>query len=194
MFSFFVLTNRCGNVAAILELDEHLQREFIIFEAAPQETRGIPSKKPVADYFLWSLWADSHDVWRSLVPFHTSRSSTLLLDGSVSLNSEQFDRKPAKPLRGSIEPQLEELDLCRTARAWQSSHCESKGRGGYWVHDCCHHQSFFLPSVSFHFHLLSCSLSPCRCYSLPPWLNLHHHCRFLSRRTLSLVLGVFGRS
>ncbi|XP_050808355.1 serine/threonine-protein phosphatase 4 catalytic subunit isoform X2 [Gopherus flavomarginatus] len=43
---------RCGNVAAILELDEHLQKEFIIFEAAPQETRGIPSKKPVADYFL----------------------------------------------------------------------------------------------------------------------------------------------
>lgn len=45
---------RCGNVAAILELDEHLQKEFIIFEAAPQETRGIPSKKPVADYFLWA--------------------------------------------------------------------------------------------------------------------------------------------
>uniref|UniRef100_A0A671SY24 Serine/threonine-protein phosphatase n=1 Tax=Sinocyclocheilus anshuiensis TaxID=1608454 RepID=A0A671SY24_9TELE len=43
---------RGGNVAAILELDEHLQKEFIIFEAAPQETRGIPSKKPVADYFL----------------------------------------------------------------------------------------------------------------------------------------------
>lgn len=55
-------TIRCGNVAAILELDEHLQREFIIFEAAPQETRGIPSKKPVADYFLWRLWEDSHDV------------------------------------------------------------------------------------------------------------------------------------
>lgn len=49
---FFVWIIRCGNVAAILELDEHLQREFIIFEAAPQETRGIPSKKPVADYFL----------------------------------------------------------------------------------------------------------------------------------------------
>lgn len=59
---------RCGNVAAILELDEHLQREFIIFEAAPQETRGIPSKKPVADYFLWSPRADSHDV-SSLDPF-----------------------------------------------------------------------------------------------------------------------------
>jgi len=39
-------------VAAILELDEHLQREFIIFEAAPQEQRGIPSKKPQPDYFL----------------------------------------------------------------------------------------------------------------------------------------------
>lgn len=44
--------NRCGNVAAILELNEHLQREFTIFEAAPQESRGIPSKKPQADYFL----------------------------------------------------------------------------------------------------------------------------------------------
>lgn len=43
---------RCGNVAAILELDEHLKREFTIFEAAPQESRGIPSKKPQADYFL----------------------------------------------------------------------------------------------------------------------------------------------
>ena len=27
---------RCGNVAAILQLDENLQREFTIFEAAPQ--------------------------------------------------------------------------------------------------------------------------------------------------------------
>ncbi|KAI0231143.1 Serine/threonine-protein phosphatase 4 catalytic subunit [Lamellibrachia satsuma] len=43
---------RCGNVAAILELDEHLQRDFTVFEAAPQEQRGIPSKKPQADYFL----------------------------------------------------------------------------------------------------------------------------------------------
>ena len=27
---------RCGNVAAILELDEHLNKNFKIFEAAPQ--------------------------------------------------------------------------------------------------------------------------------------------------------------
>ena len=39
-------------MAAILELDEHLQRDFTIFEAAPQETRGVPSKKPQPDYFL----------------------------------------------------------------------------------------------------------------------------------------------
>eukprot|EP01136_Pigoraptor_vietnamica_P020067 Opistho-1_new@68435 len=43
---------RCGNVAAILELDEHLARNFKIFEAAPQETRGVPAKRPQADYFL----------------------------------------------------------------------------------------------------------------------------------------------
>eukprot|EP00611_Tribonema_gayanum_P007400 TRINITY_DN1676_c0_g2_i5.p3 TRINITY_DN1676_c0_g2~~TRINITY_DN1676_c0_g2_i5.p3 ORF type:complete len:117 (-),score=43.51 TRINITY_DN1676_c0_g2_i5:466-816(-) len=43
---------RCGNVAAILELDEHLGRAFKIFEAAPQDTRGVPAKSPAPDYFL----------------------------------------------------------------------------------------------------------------------------------------------
>ncbi|KNC86889.1 serine/threonine-protein phosphatase 4 catalytic subunit [Sphaeroforma arctica JP610] len=43
---------RCGNVASILELDENLVRKFKIFEAAPQEERNLPSKKPIADYFL----------------------------------------------------------------------------------------------------------------------------------------------
>lgn len=52
MLYIFLFIFRCGNVAAILELNEHLQRDFTIFEAAPQESRGIPSKKPQADYFL----------------------------------------------------------------------------------------------------------------------------------------------
>jgi len=70
---------RCGNVAAILELDENLDKQFRVFEAAPhvciyysndllfflvmitllvehdnllQESRGVPSKKPAPDYFL----------------------------------------------------------------------------------------------------------------------------------------------
>ena len=43
---------RCGNVAAILELDEHLSKNYKIFEAAPQEARGVPAKKPAPDYFL----------------------------------------------------------------------------------------------------------------------------------------------
>jgi len=43
---------RCGNVAAILELDENRNANFKIFEAAPQEARGIPAKKPAPDYFL----------------------------------------------------------------------------------------------------------------------------------------------
>lgn len=42
---------RCGNVAALLELDE-TSREFTIFEAAPQESRGMPAKRPQPDYFL----------------------------------------------------------------------------------------------------------------------------------------------
>lgn len=43
---------RCGNVAAILELDEHLERSFKIFDAAPQDNRGAPAKKISPDYFL----------------------------------------------------------------------------------------------------------------------------------------------
>mmetsp|Transcript_35362 Transcript_35362/g.69359 ORF Transcript_35362/g.69359 Transcript_35362/m.69359 type:complete len:306 (+) Transcript_35362:27-944(+) len=43
---------RCGNVAAILELDEHCTADFKIFEAAPEEARGIPAKKPAPEYFL----------------------------------------------------------------------------------------------------------------------------------------------
>lgn len=43
---------RCGNVAAILEFDEHLKQQFRVFEAAPADVRGIPARKLVPDYFL----------------------------------------------------------------------------------------------------------------------------------------------
>lgn len=43
---------RCGNVAAILELDEHLDQHFKIFEAAPQENRTVPDRNPAPEYFL----------------------------------------------------------------------------------------------------------------------------------------------
>lgn len=43
---------RCGNVAALLELDENLDKNFKVFEAAPQEARGVPAKKAAPDYFL----------------------------------------------------------------------------------------------------------------------------------------------
>ncbi|CAM9185991.1 unnamed protein product [Ectocarpus sp. 4 AP-2014] len=44
---------RCGNVAAILELDENLNQSFKIFEAAPTDVRGVPQKSPApAEYFL----------------------------------------------------------------------------------------------------------------------------------------------
>lgn len=44
---------RCGNVAAILELDDYLAKEYKLFEAAPQQDfRGVPQKKSLPDYFL----------------------------------------------------------------------------------------------------------------------------------------------
>jgi serine/threonine-protein phosphatase 4 catalytic subunit len=42
---------RCGNVASIMEVDEDLNKEFKIFEAAPQAER-IYNKKEALDYFL----------------------------------------------------------------------------------------------------------------------------------------------
>ncbi|KAI8388804.1 serine/threonine-protein phosphatase 4 catalytic subunit [Radiomyces spectabilis] len=44
---------RCGNIAAILRLDDNLEKEFLLFEAAPQQDyRGLPVKKTLPDYFL----------------------------------------------------------------------------------------------------------------------------------------------
>ncbi|WOH10764.1 hypothetical protein DCAR_0730234 [Daucus carota subsp. sativus] len=36
---------KCGNVAAILQLDENLNKKLRVFEAAPQESRGAPARK-----------------------------------------------------------------------------------------------------------------------------------------------------
>ncbi|KAF7297609.1 Serine/threonine-protein phosphatase [Mycena kentingensis (nom. inval.)] len=43
---------RCGNVASILELDEHLGQEYKVFSAAPIGVRSTPAKRPPPDYFL----------------------------------------------------------------------------------------------------------------------------------------------
>jgi serine/threonine-protein phosphatase 4 catalytic subunit len=43
---------RCGNVASILELDEHLGQEYKVFAHAPLNVRSVPAKRPPADYFL----------------------------------------------------------------------------------------------------------------------------------------------
>ena len=43
---------RCGNVASILELDENRVARVKIFEAAPNQSHGVPSKKALPDYFL----------------------------------------------------------------------------------------------------------------------------------------------
>ena len=43
---------RCGNVAAIMEVDDKLQKTYKIFEAAPQEVRGVPAKRATPTYFL----------------------------------------------------------------------------------------------------------------------------------------------
>ncbi|KAJ7758416.1 serine threonine protein phosphatase [Mycena olivaceomarginata] len=43
---------RCGNVASILELDEHLGQEYKVFSHAPLDVRSVPAETAPADYFL----------------------------------------------------------------------------------------------------------------------------------------------
>lgn len=43
---------RCGNVAAIFQLKENLENNFIVFEAAPQDTKGPIIRRTQPEYFL----------------------------------------------------------------------------------------------------------------------------------------------
>lgn len=43
---------RCGNVASILEVDDHLNNTFKTFEAAPTSHREEPGRERKLDYFL----------------------------------------------------------------------------------------------------------------------------------------------
>ena len=43
---------RCNNVAAILQLDENLKSSYITFNAAPEDYKPAPEKKPLPEYFL----------------------------------------------------------------------------------------------------------------------------------------------
>ncbi|GMM36227.1 phosphoprotein phosphatase PP4 catalytic subunit [Saccharomycopsis crataegensis] len=43
---------RCGNVAAVLRIDDYLNRDYGLFDAAIKDVDAIPSKNPAAEYFL----------------------------------------------------------------------------------------------------------------------------------------------
>ena len=43
---------RCNNVASIMKIDEKLNYEFKIFEAASHEHRTTATKKTIPEYFL----------------------------------------------------------------------------------------------------------------------------------------------
>lgn len=43
---------RCGNVAAIMQVDADLRHSFVLFEAAQQDSSVVPSKRPPPEYFL----------------------------------------------------------------------------------------------------------------------------------------------
>jgi hypothetical protein len=44
-------------------MDDNLNKNYKIFEAAPQEVRGLPAKKQIPDYFLWWITSFSFCVF-----------------------------------------------------------------------------------------------------------------------------------
>lgn len=45
---------RCGNQAAIMDVDENLRQNYIQYDPAPRKGNEV-EKKRVPDYFLWSM-------------------------------------------------------------------------------------------------------------------------------------------
>ena len=83
---------RCGNVAAILELDEDLNQEFTIFEAAPSV-----SYEHKCMYILWSLFEGIclHQfcmLWTTPPPIHCYLSRN---GGRGSGHAPQFEVGPS---------------------------------------------------------------------------------------------------
>jgi len=107
-------TCRCGNVAAILELDENLNMQFRVFEAAPHESRGVPSKRPAPDYFLWCctlnaracclIYAFKHWHWQASfaddVPCckKCSGLTRVLPEGAFRMSKSSVSRSPFRSL------------------------------------------------------------------------------------------------
>lgn len=44
----------CGNVASVLQLDDNLNQDYKVFEAAPQDSRALPAKAAVS-HLLYGL-------------------------------------------------------------------------------------------------------------------------------------------
>ncbi|KAI9798143.1 MAG: hypothetical protein M1825_005647 [Sarcosagium campestre] len=117
---------RCGNVAAILELGEDScsgnivapsngdvgrtnpgpllaglpkqgpGRRYRVFEAAPQDSRGMPAKKPVADYFLVRLstspYPPEHAIDPSSDPTKPRRCAKLMTHDAMRYPMSHFTR------------------------------------------------------------------------------------------------------
>jgi serine/threonine-protein phosphatase 2A catalytic subunit len=43
---------RCGNQAAIMEVDEHMNMQYLTFDPAPKQETDTIAKRRIPDYFL----------------------------------------------------------------------------------------------------------------------------------------------
>ena len=64
-------------------------RRYRVFDAAPQDPRGMPAKKPVADYFLVSLGRSIALFLHSCCCFFAVADFFFLLSESFDLSSYQ---------------------------------------------------------------------------------------------------------
>ena len=74
---------RCGNVAAILELDEHLQKNFTIFEAAPQVTPLYTLTLVSCRNYHYTLWVRKNETPTTAHQYLTQFSASVCVRPAV---------------------------------------------------------------------------------------------------------------
>ena len=96
---------RCGNVAAIMELDENLEKSFKVFEAAPQEARGGTREESGAGLLPVIVLRLARLINLNLIrfSFQVSRADSSALIGRGTASGR---RPPARSAASRVHPPL----------------------------------------------------------------------------------------
>ena len=82
--------SRCGNVASILELDEHLSQEYKVFHHAPMVSQLIPTTVEPLCRFLIKVPNAYHRTGRQICPGKTASRRLLFVVDGIRFDRSNF--------------------------------------------------------------------------------------------------------